>query len=378
MPVSDIIEWLAEWSRDTRGEQRGLLLLTAHRAKGLEFDHVVILNGGWNVLSKNEDPDAPRRLFYVAMTRAQKSLAVMTTGEHALLKGSCPALLRRELHPLRPAAMPVPHIYQLPDLKLSDLSFAGRQGDRHEVHEAIRRCKVGDPLQLEFRAPHWVFIDQTGSVVGRMSKAWQHPQGYVFLSGRVGAVVRWRKSDGDEKYAEYLRRDVWETVLPELVFVSQGAAMVDDGVSDSCQAPAPPLISPSEGANPTPPQTGAVHSPQDIEPLAEFARRAFADSRSWAELISAFDDYGVTIEPKSGGLILKDRADGHQICKLSQLGLRYMSMIQHYGEGFPDHPVPSLVERALNGADKGPSDRADLCAGRRHNAIADNINLIDD
>ena len=274
--------------------------------------------------------------------------------------------------------MPVPHIYQLPDLKLSDLSFAGRQGDRHEVHEAIRRCKVGDPLQLEFRAPHWVFIDQTGSVVGRMSKAWQHPQGYVFLSGRVGAVVRWRKSDGDEKYAEYLRRDVWETVLPELVFVSQGAAMVDDGVSDSCQAPAPPLISPSEGANPTPPQTGAVHSPQDIEPLAEFARRAFADSRSWAELISAFDDYGVTIEPKSGGLILKDRADGHQICKLSQLGLRYMSMIQHYGEGFPDHPVPSLVERALNGADKGPSDRADLCAGRRHNAIADNINLIDD
>ncbi len=47
MPVPDIIEWFAEWSRDTRGEQRGLLLLTAHRAKGLEFDHVVILNGGW-------------------------------------------------------------------------------------------------------------------------------------------------------------------------------------------------------------------------------------------------------------------------------------------------------------------------------------------
>ena len=86
MPVPDIIEWLAEWSRDTRGEQRGLLLLTAHRAKGLEFDHVVILNGGWDRPSKGEGLDAPRRLFYVAMTRAQKSLAVMTTGEHVLLK----------------------------------------------------------------------------------------------------------------------------------------------------------------------------------------------------------------------------------------------------------------------------------------------------
>lgn len=224
MPVPDIIEWLAEWSRDTRGEQRGLLLLTAHRAKGLEFDHVVILNGGWNVLSKNEDPDAPRRLFYVAMTRAQKSLAVMTTGEHALLKGDSPALLRRELRPLRPAAMPVPNTYQLPDLKLSDLSFAGRQGDRHEVHDAIRRCKVGDPLRLEFRTPHWVLVDQSGAVLGRMSRAWQHPPGYAFLSGRVGAVVRWRKSDGDEKYADYLRRDGWETVLPELIFAPRAVA----------------------------------------------------------------------------------------------------------------------------------------------------------
>ena len=28
--------------------------------------------------------------------------------------------------------------------------------------------------------------------------------------------VHWRKSDGDEKYAHYARRDAWETVLPEL------------------------------------------------------------------------------------------------------------------------------------------------------------------
>ena len=43
MPALDAVEWLAEWSRETRGDQRKLLLLTAHRAKGLEFDHVVIL-----------------------------------------------------------------------------------------------------------------------------------------------------------------------------------------------------------------------------------------------------------------------------------------------------------------------------------------------
>lgn len=100
MLVPDIVKWLAEWSRDTRGEQRGLLLLTAHRAKGLEFDHVAILNGGWDGPSKNEDHHAPRRLFYVAMTRAQKSLVVMTSGEHALLKVVSSSILCRNVRPV--------------------------------------------------------------------------------------------------------------------------------------------------------------------------------------------------------------------------------------------------------------------------------------
>ena len=77
IPVPDLVEWFAEWARDTRGEQRGLLLLTAHRAKGLEFDDVAILDSGWDRPSKGEDADAPRRLFYVAMTRARCRLAAM-------------------------------------------------------------------------------------------------------------------------------------------------------------------------------------------------------------------------------------------------------------------------------------------------------------
>ena len=66
--VESFIEWLAEWSRDVRRRQRGLLLTTAHRSKGLEFDHVVVLDGGWDRVGRGEDADAPRRLYYVAMT----------------------------------------------------------------------------------------------------------------------------------------------------------------------------------------------------------------------------------------------------------------------------------------------------------------------
>ena len=42
-PVDHFVEWLAEWGRDMRRRQQGLMLLTAHRVKGLEFDHVVVL-----------------------------------------------------------------------------------------------------------------------------------------------------------------------------------------------------------------------------------------------------------------------------------------------------------------------------------------------
>ena len=78
-PTAHFIEWLAEWGRDARRRPRGLMLMTAHRAKGLEFDHVVLLDGGWERVGRNEDdedPDASRRLYYVAMTRARQTLTL--------------------------------------------------------------------------------------------------------------------------------------------------------------------------------------------------------------------------------------------------------------------------------------------------------------
>ena len=80
LPAAAFREWLAEWARDNRRRQRGLLLTSAHRAKGLEFDHVVILDGKWSTASQGEDPDAPRRLYYVAMTRARQTLTLAKTG----------------------------------------------------------------------------------------------------------------------------------------------------------------------------------------------------------------------------------------------------------------------------------------------------------
>ena len=61
---------------NVRRRQHGLLLLTAHGAKGLEFDHVVVLDGGWDRAGRDEEADAPRRLYYLALTRARQTLSL--------------------------------------------------------------------------------------------------------------------------------------------------------------------------------------------------------------------------------------------------------------------------------------------------------------
>lgn len=218
-PVPDIVQWFGEWARDVRGEQRGLLLMTAHRAKGLEFDHVAILNGGWDRPSRGEDADAPRRLFYVAMTRARSTLTVLTDGPHAFVRPGDAILSRRVIPDA--AALPRARLrYVPPDPKLVDLSFAGRLRLGDPSLAAIAAARPGDLVHLIRDGDRWRIDNAQGQTLARLSRAFAPPEGTTFLRGEVAAILQWRREDGDEDYHHLLRRDEWEVVLPELVFES--------------------------------------------------------------------------------------------------------------------------------------------------------------
>lgn len=219
-PAQDIVEWLAEWSREMRGLQRGLMLLTAHRAKGLEFDHVIALDGGWARESKGEDADAPRRLFYVAMTRARKSFAALTLGDrHPFLDaGESPDLLVRRPEVADAARALCGKRYQVTNPRHVDLSFAGRLSDGSPSLRAVRATRIGDPVTLAAKNDRWVIRDGDGVLIGRMSRAYAPPDGALFLTGAVGAVLRWRRTDSAEEFRHMLRREEWDVILPEFVF----------------------------------------------------------------------------------------------------------------------------------------------------------------
>ena len=222
IPVSHFIEWLAEWSREIRRRQRGLLLMTAHRAKGLEFDHVVVLDGGWEGVGQGEDPDEARRLYYVAMTRAQKTLVLSRfDGSHRLQAALLdkPSVLHREWRELPPMAEALKHRFVQPSLEEVDLGFAGRQGNHRPVHRAIAVLSPGDALQTRVvNDGRWELLNKGGVVVGRLAKSFKPPAGTQCRSATVLAVVGWSREASKPEYRKGMKCDAWEVIVPELIF----------------------------------------------------------------------------------------------------------------------------------------------------------------
>ena len=220
-PVAHFLEWLAEWGRDVRRRQRGLLLSTAHRAKGLEFDHVAVLDGGWGRIDEDEDPDAPRRLYYVAMTRARQTLTLARLEESGarrqigaaqpgFVHESTPPAYTAPRHPFHqyiaestsvlmrpPGSLPgesrervvkLSRRYRCPGLDEINLGFAGRQRASAPVHRAISALAPGDSLQVRVARERWDLLDRNGTVVGRLARAFEPPAGMRCVSAAVHAV----------------------------------------------------------------------------------------------------------------------------------------------------------------------------------------------
>jgi ATP-dependent DNA helicase RecQ len=232
LPIDHFVDWLAEWGREMRRRQTGLLLLTAHRAKGLEFDHVAVLDGGWDRVGKGEDRDAPRRLYYVAMTRARQTLILARLSKGNALLTHLPrnkSILIRDSSNPSDSPVELNRQYMRASLKVLDLGFAGRYAPDKSVHQNISELIPGDPIKLVAHGGKWELQDASGNVVGRMSQSFSFPEGRVFSYGSVAAVIRRKLEDVGEEYQGRFRCECWELVIPELVFMPS--------VTSACSTP---------------------------------------------------------------------------------------------------------------------------------------------
>ncbi len=221
LPTAHFKEWLAEWARGNRSSQHGLLLTSAHSAKGLEFDHVVVLDGEWQG-RRGEEKDASRRLYYVAMTRAKKTLTLCELGTgNTLLKdlAESPATLVRDFSmPQEEPPVEIQCRYQALSLRDVDLSYVGRTEAGHQIHRAIAKIRTGEPLQVVRSQSPWLLTDKNGVTVGRMSRAFTPKDDTSKVTATVLAVAKWDKAKSTPEFQRNIRNEDWEVVIPELVY----------------------------------------------------------------------------------------------------------------------------------------------------------------
>ena len=202
-----LVDWLYDYARELRQQpSQGLYLGTVHSAKGLEFRHVVLLDGGW---STGALPDE-RRLFYVGMTRAEQTLTLCEFADgNPFSRGLVGEVLRREY-----SGSHLPELeerYLQLGLKEIDLGYAGRQSAEAPVHQALSCIRKGDPLSLQEDAGRYRLLDSQGRVVGRTARSFR-PQITIDHCEVAAVMVRFA-DDGEEQYRALHKCERWNVVV---------------------------------------------------------------------------------------------------------------------------------------------------------------------
>lgn len=207
-------EFLAEADRQP-GD--GMCLTTAHGAKGLEFNHVVVLDGGWH--TSGPEALAERRLYYVAMTRARHTLTLCRLPGKSFADElvTLPNVFARSELAIDHLPDGLSKRFELIGLGDVDMDFAGRSQDA-AVRRAIADLKNGDELVIEpLPGQSSLAIKNVrGQMIGRTAKSYVPPVGRI-VSGRVAAICVRRLQDVTTEWQSRMVDDKWEVVLPELV-----------------------------------------------------------------------------------------------------------------------------------------------------------------
>ncbi|MGL4440630.1 MAG: RecQ family ATP-dependent DNA helicase, partial [Bosea sp. (in: a-proteobacteria)] len=156
-------------------------------------------------------------LFYVAMTRARRSLAVMAQGRHAFVTTKGDNIVRREASLPELHDLPPERRYIQPELGQVFIDWAGRLPTEDRSIKAIEQAQVGAPVTVSQMHRRWFVADSQGRRVTAMRADWAVPAGLRIVSARVGAIVTRHAHESGEEHRQKLNRESWEVILPEIV-----------------------------------------------------------------------------------------------------------------------------------------------------------------
>nr|MCU0605256.1 ATP-dependent helicase [Desulfobacterales bacterium] len=227
------VEWAVDSLYDFIAEQRrektlgsGIFLGTIHSTKGLEFSHVIIVDGGW---PSSDDPariEEERRTLYVGMTRARETLALMKLAERPNpflreFRGDC-FLSRKgggDGGTLGEGAFRQYEVLGLIDVYLD---YAGGFPQNHPIHAHLSQIQAGDKVSLAANDAATEIVDRTGFCVGRLSQSasnqWRDRLDRI-SEVRVVAMLERDRQDPQEDFRDRIKAEKWEVPVLEIVFV---------------------------------------------------------------------------------------------------------------------------------------------------------------
>ena len=79
-----------------------------------------------------------------------------------------------------------------------------------------------------------------------------------------------------------------------------------------------------------------------VAALQALLARDMAEASGWSDLAQRLARHGYAIAPAGGGLVLVRRPCGTRVCKASELGFAYRTLVRRFGMGMPGHPHGAL------------------------------------
>ncbi len=221
-PARDFTEHLIESLIETRRDQTigwGVLLSTIHGAKGMEFPHVLVLDGGGvREGDKKGTEEEERRVLYVGLTRARETLWLFerSDGRNPFIHSLDGDFSLRRSAPSSPRPN-VAATYEILALTELYVDFAARFVSDDPIHARLRNLQPGDTVRLEDRSESIVVLDDDGCIVAQLSRiatqAWR-PRLNRVRAAHVIAMVRRRAEDTSSDYPP--RCSTWELPVIEV------------------------------------------------------------------------------------------------------------------------------------------------------------------
>ncbi len=226
LPVSRAIDHLYEFLAEQRREKtvgHGIFMSTVHSAKGMEFPHVLILDGDWSKSTGKTQWEEERRVMYVGMTRAGETLHLLKTSGRVnpfLKEIRGDFMMSLPYRELSGAHNHVDKKYEILGLNEIYMDYAGSFLPKHPVHGYLGGLTTGQCVFFRRNQSKMEIHDRSGRCLAMLSNEgadkWRKRLDHI-LEVRVVAMLRRNRDDPDENFQNRIKSDQWELPVLEVV-----------------------------------------------------------------------------------------------------------------------------------------------------------------